>query len=616
MSSHTKLLDRWAKENKDLVCKFKGLKGGSELSQEQNQSNLKALSSEFQKLLRKIQGLPPLADYTQLELSVMYNVCILSLSRALVADVQLILSQTTERVLMMKGTVNVPSNLVELWQTILASVENDPLKSGVAQLFCVQWAIWLNACQLETLLDLQDQLTNIHETFTAAEGFDNSGVSYKYPDLVMEPRRFADLLRISTIIVQGAEGAKKGQGLEALNLLQAASSLSAPRTLIAYAHYLSGYCLSQMSRPQMALHCYRKALETDLNCLSALHQSTMIYRELGNTEAEIKALRLLHSTLMLPSSRETAVSSMYILLSSTLLQSQAVTSLLSVPSALTVLHRMALKCLEHGSVSEAVKHYLDLLASLHSDHTGEQLVEEPQLPRLPVLYLEAAAALLMAHQPLDCITLSEEVITSTIELLPDKVLLEEVEETAEDADVWVKSKDKPALVLWTGAAYLLQGHCHSQLKDWKQAVTHYTRCINLVVKVRYKPKGLEPQIPSADMLDRKQTLLCNLQRLKGLALAWRGISFCQTDKLKEALRDLQFSLQAYPVCTSAGLWCGEVLWRLGRQQEAAACWTRTGFAAQPTAAENDPVYLQEPQSGPSLDIEELQRRVQELDSRL
>ncbi|KAM8865682.1 Fanconi anemia group G protein [Synchiropus picturatus] len=606
MSSETKLLDRWAKENKLLVCKFKDLKGGSEMSQEQRHSNINLLSSEFQKLLRKIQGLPPLADYTQLELSVAYNVCILSISRGFVCDVQLILSQTTERVLVLKGIVNMQSNLAELWQTILASVENDPLKFGVAQLFCVQWAVWLHTCQLETLLDLQDQLTSIHETCTAVEGC---------PDLVVELRKFADLLRISTIIVQGAEGAKKGQCLEALNLLQAAFSLSAPSTLIAYAHYLSGYCLSQMSRPQMALHCYRKALETDFNCLSALHQSTMIFRELGNNEAEIKALRLLHSTLTLPPSREAVVSSMYILPSSTLLQSQAVTSLVSVPSALTVLHRLALKCVEDGRVSEAIKHYLDLLASLHSDHTGEQFVEEPELPRLPVLYLEAAAALLMAQQPLDCITLCEEVVTSTIELLPDRVLLEEVEETAEDANVWVKAKDKPALVLWTGAAYLLQGHCHSQLKDWKQAVTHYTRCINLVVKVRYKPKGLKPQIPCADMLDRKQTLLCNLQRLKGLALAWRGISFSQTDKLKEALRDLQFSLQAYPACASAGLWCGEVLWRLGRQQEAAACWTRTGFAAQPTV-ENDPVYLQEPQSGPSLDIEELQCRVQELDSRL
>lgn len=45
----------------------------------------------------------------------------------------------------------------------------------------------------------------------------------------------------------------------------------------------------------MALQCYRKALETDSRCVCALYQSILIYRELGNTQAEIQALRLLHS---------------------------------------------------------------------------------------------------------------------------------------------------------------------------------------------------------------------------------------------------------------------------------------------------------------------------------
>lgn len=45
----------------------------------------------------------------------------------------------------------------------------------------------------------------------------------------------------------------------------------------------------------MALQCYRKAVETDSRCVCALYQSLLIYRELGNTQAEIQALRLLHS---------------------------------------------------------------------------------------------------------------------------------------------------------------------------------------------------------------------------------------------------------------------------------------------------------------------------------
>lgn len=45
----------------------------------------------------------------------------------------------------------------------------------------------------------------------------------------------------------------------------------------------------------MALQCYRKAVETDPRCVCALYQSMLIYRRLGNTQAEIQALRLLHS---------------------------------------------------------------------------------------------------------------------------------------------------------------------------------------------------------------------------------------------------------------------------------------------------------------------------------
>lgn len=37
-----------------------------------------------------------------------------------------------------------------------------------------------------------------------------------------------------------------------------------------------------------------------------------------------------------------------------------------------------------------------------------------------------------------------------------------------------------------------------------------------------------------------------LQRLKGLSLAGRGVSFSQINQLKNALRDLQLSLQAFP----------------------------------------------------------------------
>lgn len=102
--------------------------------------------------------------------------------------------------------------------------------------------------------------------------------------------------------------------------------------------------------------------------------------------------------------------------------------------------------------------------------------EVPALPRLPELYLEAGAALLMAQRPTDCMVLCEEVISSTLELLPERLVVEVPEDTyeTEAGAVGVGSDQRLGILLWAGGAYLLQGHCYTQLKDWKQAVAHYT----------------------------------------------------------------------------------------------------------------------------------------------
>lgn len=48
------------------------------------------------------------------------------------------------------------------------------------------------------------------------------------------------------------------------------------------------------------------------------------------------------------------------------------------------------------------------------------------------------------------------------------------------------------------------------------------------------------------MADKQGTDVFFLQRMKALSLAGRGICFNQMDQMKEALRDLQLSLQALP----------------------------------------------------------------------
>ncbi|XP_037337369.2 Fanconi anemia group G protein isoform X2 [Pungitius pungitius] len=616
------LFDKWIQENNELVNKWKEQEGGGDtLTRDQNQNHTRLIwcSSEFHKLLRKIQGIPPSTDHTQLELTVVYNACVCLIAQSQFSEAESLLTQATQRVLQMTGDGSFASDPPVFWKTALKSVGNTALNPCVMYLFCLQWAIWLATCKLQTIQELQDELLFVFETLSSGVREEERSVprrkSSDIPLPVMEQRRLIKLIHICTFIAQGAELLSEGRSSEALSGLQSASSLPAPRTLISYTHLLSGSCLAHMSRPQMALQCYRMALETDSQCVCALYQSMLIYRQLGNTQAEIQALRLLHSTLMLPSATEASPASSDLLPSSLLLQTLSLSRLLSVPSALSVLHSLALKCVLHERVSDGVEYYLDLLAALHSEDQPGVHAEGPSLPKLPELYLQAGAALLMARRPADCMALCDEVITTTLELLPGKVVLKEPEECeAETRAVCAEVEDRVGMLLWVGAAYLLQGHCYTHLRDWKQAVTTYTRCLNLLVKVRFKKRGFQPQIPSADMVGMQGTDLCILQRLKGLSLAGRGISFTQTDQLREALRDLQLSIQAFPEGTGAGLWCGEVLWRLGRKREAVACWEKTWSVTPHFSVQSLSVYLQEPQSGPLLDSTELHRRIEELTS--
>ncbi|XP_056147086.1 Fanconi anemia group G protein isoform X2 [Lampris incognitus] len=577
------LLDRWTEENNDVVKKWN--QQGHNYSGDHNQSRLKWCSSEFHKLLKKIQGVPAAADHSQLELTVVYNACVFLITQTRFPEAELLLMQGLKRVVEVIGGDQVTSDLPVLWQEILKSLEQSTLRSCILQLLCLQWAIWLSTCRLETIQDLQEELWVLSEGKDAAVEEERGCVavveSPEIPHVVLDPRVLNEQLQICTVIAQGAERLNEGRYSEALSVLQKGVFPPAPRALLANMQLLSGLCLARMGRPQMALLCYTKALEMDTCSVLALHKSMLIYRHLGNTQAEIQALQLLYSTLMLPHATDPAPVGADLLPSSLLLRSQSLSSLLSVPSSLSILHSLALKCALHGRVSESVEHYLDLLAAYQSNDKHTVCTAAPLLPRSPELYLEAGTALLMARRPADCMTLCDEVISTTLELLPEKLILEEplpesgCEPVSLSPDRLGSPQDRLDMFIWVGAAYLLQADCQTHLKNWKQAVAHYTRCINLLVKVHIIKKDFQPQISCLDMAGRQRSDTHTLQRLKGLSLAGRGIIFVQRDQLKEALRDLQLSLQMAPECVSAGLWLGEVLWRLGRRQEAAACWKRT-----------------------------------------
>ncbi|KAJ0019361.1 hypothetical protein NQD34_006930 [Periophthalmus magnuspinnatus] len=527
------------------------------------------------------------------------------------SKVELLITNVMDKVLQISGCRPTPesSDYLLFWRKALEeAIKHTDLEHGIGQLFCLQWAIWLATQKYHIICETEKEISLFISNKNKKGELSESLL------LVLEPKELIELLHVCTLIGKGAERFKDGQYLEALSDIEKATSYTVPRGVVAYTHLLLGSCFLQMKRPQMALTCFRRALETDGHCVSALYQSMLIYRQLGNKQAEIQALELLHSILNLTHSSECFTGDGLLISSELLLTNSSLKNILEVPSPLIVLHSLALQCVCHGRVSEGVEHYLDLFAILHTDEPIPHHInmEVPFLPRVTELYLEAGAAMLMVQRLADCIALCDEVVGTTLDLLPQRLVLEELSVGTEPSDPVVDHDDKGAMILCTGAANLLKGHCYIFLKDWKQATTHYTRCLDLLLRVHFKMKGCQPQIPSTDMVDKGGSKLFTLQRLKAFSLAGRGICFAQTDRLKEALRDLHLSLNAFPECLGAGLWCGEVLWRLKRRQEAASCWKKTwGFTSE-SPNEGVCVYLMEPPTDHMLNPVELQQRIEDL----
>lgn len=531
------------------------------MRKEQEQYNVRCLSLEFHKLLSKIQGHPYLAALTDLELTVAYNACVFSIALLEFSKAEQLITNTIDNIFHISKCSSGSSDYLLFWRKVSERLQTCPkFHIYIGSLFILHWAIWLATEKYHIVRELEKEISLFDVILT--ENQSNKDV-YESLLLVLEPKDLVQLLHISTIIKQGAQRLIDHQYLEALSDMKRASSLSAPRRLVACTHLISGSCFAQMKHPHMALICFRKALETDCHCVNALYQSMLIYRQLENKEAEINALELLHRVLNATQIPDFDLENGQLISSSLLLSSPSLKNLLTVPSAVTLLHSLALRCVIHGRVSEGVEHYLDLLASLQTDQQrSSSNVDFPALPWLTHLFLEAAATMLMAQRPFDCMALCDEVVDTTLDLMPKRLELEglDLEPTTVPGESCV-NPDKGTMMLWVGAAYFLQGHCHIHLKDWKQAITFYSRCIELLVRLPFKNKDMD-----------KGRKLSTLQRLKAFSFAGRGVCFAQTNLLKESLRDLQLSLHVFPECAFAARWCGEVLWRLERRHEAANFW--------------------------------------------
>lgn len=99
---------------------------------------------------------------------------------------------------------------------------------------------------------------------------------------------------------------------------------------------------------------------------------------------------------------------------------------------------------------------------------------------MPELFLEAAAALIQAGRAQDALTVCEELLSRTSFLLPKRPRLWE--------DARRRTKESPHCSHWVSATHLLQGQAWVQLGAQKEAISEYSRCLELIFRATPKDK--------------------------------------------------------------------------------------------------------------------------------
>uniref|UniRef100_A0A8C1XBG0 FA complementation group G n=1 Tax=Cyprinus carpio TaxID=7962 RepID=A0A8C1XBG0_CYPCA len=470
----------------------------------------------------------------ELEMTVSYNTFLFSLS--LSNHFICVLCFPCLSVFLYHGSHVSCSDPVQLW-AVLQTLGSSVYVAYVHKLLLVQWMLWLMQCQLERALTLLMQTDHKRSApVNLQTKTRNLALSMEEDSslmVAMTAMALKDLLHICTVIRQGVEQMKM-----ALDIFQEAKGLSSPRSLLAQIHTLTGQSFAKLVQPHCALHFYRMAVEVDCACHSALYQSALVFRQFGNPKTEMEALHLLYSAVQLQSDKSSSSASLVSL--AVLLGGAQMTFISRVPSPSLSLHTLAHTCVFNVSIriSDGVEYYLDLLASLQSDGEGASF------PRIPVVYLEAGFALLKAKRYSDALVVCEEVITSTLDFIPERLLF----------------------------MGLLQAQAHWKLRDTKEAIRIFTRCIHLVPNCVGKP--------------------CFVK--------------CQ---LKEALRDLHLCFQMTPGCKNIKMLLSEVLWRVDRREEESAHWREARSTSD--APKNLPLYLQLWPDDTAFDFSELKKMIVE-----
>ncbi|XP_072715685.1 Fanconi anemia group G protein isoform X2 [Ciconia boyciana] len=500
----------------------------------------------FGELLLRMRGLPAAFPTLPLELTVLYNSLLFTVgaSDSAIEGESEGIRAGLLRVLEACGACGQDLSTEELWQKVLREVTVEELQAPLHRLGALQAAWWLAGSRLGSTTGLFRLLSNAEDVERAccSEG-QNELLSllkaWQVPaegaslPLVQSTEDLKEILCTAAAFLQGLQELEAGNFPTALSLLQEAAGGFCSKRVLAQIYTCLGCCAQRM------------ALGKNPPAAASSSPYFLIRTEL-----------LVHPPIL--------------------------ASLLRHRHPSEVKYLLAQRCLQDGRVADAVEHYLDFLALLQEGLQQQVPLDGGSaLPRIPEVFLEAASALEQAGRHQDAITVCEEVISRTTDLIPWMLRVEERLEQPQcplpgaglAGGLLSQKKESWCCLAWRAAGYLHQGWAWAKLGESKEAVTQFSRCLSNLLRVQLYGSGVEP---TESLLPEVEVL----QKIRLLSLIGRGAQFLELGRHKEALLDFQHGLQISPGDPAAASYLVQALWKLNRKQEAAAHWQK--FSQRPS----------------------------------
>ncbi|XP_059110165.1 Fanconi anemia group G protein isoform X2 [Peromyscus eremicus] len=579
-------LDLWREKNDWLVGQTR-LTGDSRPSLRRQQLAQETLEG-FRELLLTLQGLPAALPALPLELTVICNYIILraSLAQGFAEDLTKDVQRGLERVMETQNQLEPKSQqgLQELWHSVLSASsllpELLPTLHCLASLQAILWMRTDHPGDLALLLQALNgsQTETSEDLLLLLKSWSPPAEKSDAPLILQDAQGLRDVLWTALACRQGLQELITGSLPRALNSLHEAASGLCPPSVLVQVYTALGTCLRKMGNPQRALLYLTAALKVGTTCAFPLLEASRIYRQLGDTAAELESLELLVEALSATHSPEM----LKLLIEVELLLPQPdPASPLHCGTQSQAKHLLASRCLQTGRAEDAAEHYLDLLAMLlgGSEPRFFPPTSSPG-PCIPELCLEAAAALIQAGRAPDALTVCGELLSRTSSLLPKMSLWENARK---------RTKELPYCPVWVSATHLLQGQAWSQLKAQKEALSEFSECLELLF--RALPEDKEQGAGSSCEQKCRPDMV--LKQLQVAALLSRGLEWAASGQDTRALSDFLLSVQICPGNRDGSFYLLQTLKRLKRKNEATAFWQEAQTQApREEATWSLPLYLE------------------------